>query len=613
MIVLLAFFDEKPIFDGEIVTLNTIVSILSTTSKVCLIAAISSCVSQEGWIMFARRPRRLYDLEMVAQASRGPLGSFKLLWSWRVRGAFIVRVGALVTVLAIAIEPFSQQLIQYRQTFTETSGGAVPQAVRYSKGAQYGRFMPAYTVNDQGRVDLPANESYLYVAPDFAMRGAIEFSLTSLQRAVEQQAQFDCPGTDCNFDEFESLAVCSQCVDLNSRLERHNNGTGYQLSDYKWDQSSARMSPNSTVYRLPNGLFLDNIDNDYGVGDNMVYMTTSGTADPERSVAMGHIDTLIWSQSMIRALADPFASTGPKWPNFEMQASECALYYCVKNYSVDVRNGTISQDSTSVQNVKRNPDSWQPTGSNRNEGKISRKLNRSLAYHPADSLISRSDLQLTSGQGKTWNVSKEAVDGISYFMQNLFATCLDRSAKTGNNCTDAAEYWGTTNGFYLTVSLLNGASEEYQPSTSKVLFEAPDYEGVFERLAISMSNALRAGDHNGTLATGRVLHPSTVYTADWRWFALPSFVELAGLLFFALAVWSSARTRESVPVWKSSELAVLSHGIAAHDALKDANTPQEQEKIARDAQVLLRKGTGELLENVNHISYMQIGQKNNSF
>jgi hypothetical protein len=86
MIVLLAFYDAQLIFDGQIITLNTIVSMLSTTSKVCLIAAISSCVSQEGWVLFSKQPRRLYDLEMVAQASRGPLGSLKLLWSSRMKG-----------------------------------------------------------------------------------------------------------------------------------------------------------------------------------------------------------------------------------------------------------------------------------------------------------------------------------------------------------------------------------------------------------------------------------------------------------------------------------------------------------------------------------------------
>lgn len=57
----------------------------------------------------------------------------------------VVRFGALVTVLAIAIEPFSQQLVQYRQAFRESDGGSVSQALRYDKGSKTVMFMREYT------------------------------------------------------------------------------------------------------------------------------------------------------------------------------------------------------------------------------------------------------------------------------------------------------------------------------------------------------------------------------------------------------------------------------------------------------------------------------------
>jgi hypothetical protein len=57
----------------------------------------------------------------------------------------VVRFGALVTVLAIAIEPFSQQLVQYRQAFRESEGGSVSQALRYDKGSKTVMFMREYT------------------------------------------------------------------------------------------------------------------------------------------------------------------------------------------------------------------------------------------------------------------------------------------------------------------------------------------------------------------------------------------------------------------------------------------------------------------------------------
>jgi hypothetical protein len=415
------------------------------------------------------------------------------------------------------------------------------------------------------------------------MQGAIEFSLTSTQEAVEGQAKFECPGSRCTFNTSKSLAVCSRCEDLSSRLERRQDGIGYQLSEYRWDQSLAQMSPNSTMYRLPNGLFLDNIDEDYGISGDMVHMATLGTSNPGQTVAMGDIDTLIWSQTMIRASGQEVNM----WPDYDIQATECALYYCVQNYSISVENGTVSQELDVTEGVRRNMDSWLPTGSNPSNEDISEELVASLAYHPADSLIPRSDLQLVAESGEHWNVSKEAVDGISFFMQHLFAVCLDQTSIREGNCTDAIEDWGTPNGFYLTVASTDGAREEYQPNIAKVLFETKDYAGIFDRMAISMSNAMRAGNETDV---GIVFHPTTIYNVDWRWISLPLFVEIGGLIFFALAIWSTARTRGAVPVWKSSELAVLSHSAAAHEHLKEARTPQEHEKKAKDVTVLLSKG-----------------------
>lgn len=86
MTVLLAAFNRKPIFDNRIWTLNALISTLSTASKASLLAAVASCISQENWVLFSGKPRRLYDFELVSGASRGPFGSFKVLTSLSLRG-----------------------------------------------------------------------------------------------------------------------------------------------------------------------------------------------------------------------------------------------------------------------------------------------------------------------------------------------------------------------------------------------------------------------------------------------------------------------------------------------------------------------------------------------
>ena len=85
MIGLLIGYDHKPIFKWHHVTLNALVSTLSTISKACLMLTIAESISQWKWIMFSQRQRLLSGFEAIDSASRGPLGSLKLIW--RTKGA----------------------------------------------------------------------------------------------------------------------------------------------------------------------------------------------------------------------------------------------------------------------------------------------------------------------------------------------------------------------------------------------------------------------------------------------------------------------------------------------------------------------------------------------
>lgn len=78
--VLLAAFDDKAVFDWKGVTLNAVVSVISTASKASLLYAISELISQWKWIIFTSTRRPLIDFERVDAASRGPMGSLRMMW-----------------------------------------------------------------------------------------------------------------------------------------------------------------------------------------------------------------------------------------------------------------------------------------------------------------------------------------------------------------------------------------------------------------------------------------------------------------------------------------------------------------------------------------------------
>lgn len=66
-------------------TLNGVISFLAVLNKAALVMPVASCISQLKWIWFASKARRLEDFEDFDEASRGPLGSAKLLWHLRFR------------------------------------------------------------------------------------------------------------------------------------------------------------------------------------------------------------------------------------------------------------------------------------------------------------------------------------------------------------------------------------------------------------------------------------------------------------------------------------------------------------------------------------------------
>ena len=60
------------------VTLNTLISILATTSRSLLLLIAASVIGQDKWLYF-RRFQPLIDMQTFDGASRGPFGALGLL------------------------------------------------------------------------------------------------------------------------------------------------------------------------------------------------------------------------------------------------------------------------------------------------------------------------------------------------------------------------------------------------------------------------------------------------------------------------------------------------------------------------------------------------------
>lgn len=79
LVSILAYAEGNQVLVWHGVTLNTLVSLLSTGCKLSALSALGSAIGQSKWITFSRRARSLLDLEALDLARRGVFGSVQLL------------------------------------------------------------------------------------------------------------------------------------------------------------------------------------------------------------------------------------------------------------------------------------------------------------------------------------------------------------------------------------------------------------------------------------------------------------------------------------------------------------------------------------------------------
>lgn len=99
--------------------------------------SVAACIGQWKWVYYRSKARKLEDFDTLEEAARGPYGSLLLLF--KIPWGGLATLGAVVTILALGIDTFAQQVIS-RDTITiwvdEEGSAAFSLANNYSGGAQ---------------------------------------------------------------------------------------------------------------------------------------------------------------------------------------------------------------------------------------------------------------------------------------------------------------------------------------------------------------------------------------------------------------------------------------------------------------------------------------------
>ncbi|KAI0594725.1 hypothetical protein F4775DRAFT_572768 [Biscogniauxia sp. FL1348] len=204
LVVLLKTHEDKPTPEWSVgpwgVTLNAVLSIVSTIFRGSLLVPVAQSISQFGWIWYTQ-PRSLEDLVYYSSASRGPLGSLRLLI--KLRFIRFASIGAIITIATLALDPFFQQSVRYVPSSVIDANQTAHAVVAYNWGEnipQSGEFVNRY-------VQIPYN-----------MKAAVRNGLLSSNPRSFPSPPFSCPSGNCTWDPFATLAVGAQCQDLTSRV-----------------------------------------------------------------------------------------------------------------------------------------------------------------------------------------------------------------------------------------------------------------------------------------------------------------------------------------------------------------------------------------------------------
>lgn len=168
---------------------------------------LASCIGQLQWAWFSET-RPLSDMVCFDSATRGADGAISLIWLQKFRQP-LTTLGCIIMVLAMAVDPFIQQLIRPVNCSVEVSDAHAP-AVLPRANIFVGYGYHGYV----NRTGSPTPQ-----------RGDIEMTDIDLEATLYdaifspgQAPPWQCLTGNCTFPTYGTIGFCSSCQDASSNV-----------------------------------------------------------------------------------------------------------------------------------------------------------------------------------------------------------------------------------------------------------------------------------------------------------------------------------------------------------------------------------------------------------
>jgi hypothetical protein len=564
LIVLLGVFHGRATskWTAEL-SLTTIIAIIAKAVQITLMLPVAAAISQLGWIHFDES-RPLIDFQRYDAASRGFTGSVQLLFSIPSRRTIFC---AMLAILSLSIEAAAQQCLQTT-------------AQEYIPALQH-----IFTLDSLGAPTGIATNGIISAGVlSVAAKGAMTVTqIAPIDRTrivLPESLVYSCPAANCAIDPYVTINLCLTCEDVTEQLE--------------WNPCLASddgnlLSECGTGVSLPDGTALGTQDQALAMNATTIDPVDPGTFKPGPLVVANF--------SMVHRINQTF-SFGTEGPvtDFEQPeeyaAQSCSVLICANAYQLDVSQGS-SGSSGAVEHLIGSVTHAEYSETGASDGYSYRSAFTIPVTHGAA-------LSTVEGQTVPWKGRSTSVD-IDLDSMNFLIEYLS-SLFTGSAMVAMPLY-----DFDLQ-SRLNAAHRAAQQPAGQAFWNGivyaltaysfKDVEDVYTQIfsvvssaTTSMGNWLRdfypAGPHFAVPGSILGNAKESTYRIRWEWLAIPITAELLAMLLLIEVI--NATKHNKIPIWKSSTLATMLHGISRERNLAEPvpHTASAMVSAAEHRRVLL--------------------------
>ncbi|KAF2011399.1 hypothetical protein BU24DRAFT_426477 [Aaosphaeria arxii CBS 175.79] len=555
--ILIAFQDtEMP--DWPI---GQIFNILSKVASAALILPVSEALGQLKWDWFQGESRKMWDFEIFDNASRGPWGSALLLV--RTKGRTLASLGAAVTLLALALDPFFQQVIDFPQHWVAIDNSTIPRILHLD--------LPYRRTYFNGTEMSTKDSDVTNLLKSFFFDKGTKY--TAFGNGTRPEIPVFCPTSNCTWPVYETMAVCSACTDVTELLE-----FACLKANLDWTTTSAASAKWDPVYQksIQCGYFLN------ATSENPVLMTGYMVEPGPSYNGTLHKETLLMRTLPLAAfprkealyggsihyshVRNPIidfivaSTSGGKeavHQNSTAIAYECMLTWCVQSIQSTYHRATYKEEIVNeFINTTSGPWPWKTEG-----------------YY-------WDDIGWAANQEYTQNITlKPHDDGPEFGLSN-------NTAYNINGVFDdlAPSYYIDID--ELPEPIMRSDMAFSGPETTQIVYFNPwiapnNITNHVKRLSEALSYLIRSRGSPESIV-GVAWNEERFVSVTWPWLTLPLCILILSAFFLAGTVYKTAKDGQGIGVWKTSAMAALLHGGISEDMQKKMKDPQSTtETLAR--------------------------------